>query len=235
MIEVREIGMTVLFREPLFYIDFIYSVSFLLMAGLIVKGITRATSMTLVSSFSMLAGFGFTHSITEMVDWVKLIRDELGQPESAALLYTSQFFLILSFVLLLQFAIDILTYKNSQSKRPRVIPSILVVIYLIVLFLFRISDIRQAGLIARHSFGFVGSTLSAVMFFRLNKTMKPLGNKKLNRGLIIAAVSMAVYAICGGLIVTPLFGLPIQLCRAFCAFALAFSAASILEIFKIRH
>ena len=227
--------MTALFGDPLFYTYFIYGVSFLVMAGLIIGGITRATSYTLVSSFSMLAAFGLTHGITEMVDWVIFIRRTLGQSENAVLLYTSQIFLVLSFVLLLQFGINVLTYKNSQNKIPRAIPSILVVVYLVTVYFFRISDISQAGLIARYSFGFAGSALSAIMLFRLSITMRPLNNKKLNRGLIMSAGGLAAYAICGGLIVTPLFGLPIQFFRTVCAFVIAVASASILDIFKVNR
>jgi two-component system phosphate regulon sensor histidine kinase PhoR len=226
--------MAALFSEPLFYIYFIYGLSFIVMASLIIGGIKRATSLTLVSSFSMLAAFGFTHGIAEMIDWVRFIGRKLGQSESAGLLYTSQIFMILSFVLLLQFGINVLTYKNSHRKGLRAIPTILFVVFLAAVYFSGISDIGQAGLTARYSFGFAGSALSAIMLFQLSDTMRPLDNEKLNRGLIVAAASLAVYAICGGLIVTPLFGLPIQLFRAVCAFVIAVASASILEIFKVN-
>lgn len=227
--------MAALFGDIRFYIYFIYGVSFLAMAVLVIAGITRATSYTLVSSFWLLAAFGLTHGITEIVDWTRFIEQMRGDPVNVGLLYTSKIFLIFSFVLLLQFGINVLTYKNSQSKSPRAIPTILVVVYLAALYFFKISDIRQAGLIARYSFGFVGSALSAISLIPLINTMKPLGNKKLNRGLIILAVGLAAYAICGGLIVSPIFGVPIQLFRAICAFSIAVASVSILEIFKVNQ
>ena len=227
--------MAALFGDVRFYIYLIYGASFLAMSVLVIAGITRATSYTLVSSFWLLAAFGLTHGITEIVDWTRFIEKTLGDPVNVGLLYTSKLFLIFSFVLLLQFGINVLTYKNSQNKSPRAIPTILVVVYLAALYLFKISDIRQAGLIARYSFGFMGSALSAISLIPLINTMKPLGNKKLNRGLIILAVGLAAYAICGGLIVTPLFGVPIQLFRAVCAFSIAVASVSILEIFKVNQ
>jgi two-component system phosphate regulon sensor histidine kinase PhoR len=227
--------MTALFGDMRFYIYFIYGVSFLAMSVLVIAGITRATSYTLVSSFWLLAAFGLTHGITEIVDWTRFIEQTRGDPANVGLLYISKIFLIFSFVLLLQFGINVLTYKNSQNKRPRAIPTILVVVYLAALYFFKISDIRQAGLIARYSFGFMGSALSAISLIPLINTMKPLGNKKLNRGLIVLAVGLAAYAIFGGLIVTPLFGVPIQLFRAICAFSIAVASVSILEIFKVHQ
>jgi two-component system phosphate regulon sensor histidine kinase PhoR len=227
--------MTTVFGEPLFYIYFIYGISFLTMAGLIFRGMRSATSLALVSSFSMLAAFGLTHGIAELTDWVRFIGQKLGLPENTGLLYTSQIFLILSFVLLLQFGVNILTYKSERKGFVRAVPSLLVVVFLVVVYFFRISDIRQVGLISRYSFGFAGSALSAIMLFRLSNAMKPLGNKNMDRGLAAAAAGFTVYAICGGLIVTPLFGLPIQLFRAVCAFVIAVASASILEIFKVEH
>jgi hypothetical protein len=227
--------MTALFGDMRFYIYFIYGVSFLSMAVLVIAGITRATSYTLVSSFWFLAAFGLTHGITETIDWMRFIEQTRSYSENVGLLYTAQIFLIFSFVLLLQFGINVLTYKNSQSKSPRAIPAILVVVYLAAMYFFKISDIRQAGLIARYSFGFVGSALSAISLIPLINTMKPLGNKKLNHGIIVLAVGLAAYAICGGLIVTPLFGLPIQLFRAICAFSIAVASVSILAIFKVHQ
>jgi two-component system, OmpR family, phosphate regulon sensor histidine kinase PhoR len=227
--------MAALFGDIRFYIYFIYGVSFLAMAVLVIAGITRATSYTLVSSFWLLAAFGLTHGITEIVDWIRFIEQTSSYSANVGLLYTSKIFLIFSFVLLLQFGINVLTYKNSQSKRPRAIPTILVVVYFAALYFFKISDISQAGLIARYSFGFIGAALSAISLIPLINTMKPLGNKKLNRGLIILAVGLAAYAICGGLIVSPIFGFPIQLFRAICAFSIAVASVSILEIFKINQ
>jgi two-component system phosphate regulon sensor histidine kinase PhoR len=227
--------MASLFSDIRFYIYFIYGISFLSMAALVITGITRATSYTLVASFWLLAAFGLTHGITEIVDWLRFIEQTSSSTSSVGLLYVSKIFLIFSYILLLQFGINVLTYKKTQSKSPRVIPTILVVVYLAALYVFHITDIRQAGLIARFSFGFVGSVLSAISLIPLINTMKPLGNKKLNRGLIVLAVGLAAYAICGGLIVTPVFGVPIQLFRAICAFSIAIASASILEIFRIKQ
>ena len=52
--------MAALFGDIRFYIYFIYGVSFLAMAVLVIAGITRATSYTLVSSFWLLAAFGLS-------------------------------------------------------------------------------------------------------------------------------------------------------------------------------
>lgn len=224
-----------LFSEPLFYIFFVYGVSFMVMAKVIVGGITKAAALTFVSSFYMLTFFGLTHGVTELIDWSRFIIRTLGRGENKFLLYASQTFLVVSFVLLLQFGFNLLTYKSEKKAVMRAIPLALFVVFLAVVFSQRIDDISQVGLISRYSFGFVGSTLAAGTLFRLSNSMKALGNKKLTRGLNVAAASFAVYAVVGGLIVHPLFGIPIQAFRAACAFVAAIASAAILDVFNVQE
>ncbi len=223
-----------IFSEPLFYIFFVYGVSFMIMTNLIIGGITRATSITLVSSFYMLAFFGLTHGTAELTDWARFIGRVLGRGENDFLLYTSSIFSIVSFVFLLQFAVNVLSYKWEKKGYIRSIPIVLLVVYLAVVFYLGISDVTKIALYARYGFGFLGAAMSAIMFYRLATAMKILDNQKLVRGLNISATSFAVYSVCGGLIVTPLFGLPIQLYRAACALVTAVATASILDVFKVE-
>ena len=223
-----------LLTEPLFYIFFIYGFSFMVMAVILVGGITRATSITLISAFYMLVFFGLTHGITELTDWTRVIGRVLGRGENAFLLYTSQIFLVISFVFLLQFGIHLLTYKSEKRGIIRMIPLILLVVYLAIIFSLKISDIAQVGLFARYIFGFAGAALSAIMLFRLGSSMKPLGNEKLIRGLNVAAVGFGCYAVFGGLIVAPVFGMPVQLFRAACALVITIASATILEVFQVE-
>jgi hypothetical protein len=221
--------------EPLFYIYFIYGLSFLLMSFLIFYGIKRATSLTFVSTFSMLAFFGLTHGMTEWIFWVQLMLQTMGSGKVGILTYLSQIFLVVSFVFLLQFGINLLTYQWEKKGFVRAIPLVLFVIYLAAIFAAGVTDVLQAGLIGRYGFGFTGAALSAIVIFRLSNTVKPLGNRKLARGLTVAAVGFACYAIFGGLIINPVLGLPVQLFRAACAFTIAISFFNVLDVFKARH
>ena len=202
------------------------------MAYFITNGIIEATSITLVSSFYMLVFFGTLHGMAELIDWARFIGRTLGQPENQALLYSSQILMMLSFFFLLQFGINVLSYKSEQKGIIRSIPLVLLVIFLAVVFSTGISDILQICLYARYGFGFAGSALTAIMLFRLSKTMGSLGNKKLLRGLNISAAGFACYAVVGGLIITPVLGLPIQLFRAICAIVIAIASVSVLYVFR---
>ncbi len=223
-----------LLAEPLFYIFAVYGLSFLAMAYFITEGIIDATSIKLVSSFYMLVFFGTLHGMAELTDWARFIGRILGQPENQALLYTSQILMMLSFVFLLQFAINLFTYKSEKKGIIRSIPFFLFVIFLGVVYSMGISDISQIGLYARYGFGFAGSALTAIMLFSLSKTMASLGNNKLLRGLNISAAGFVCYAVVGGLIITPVLGLPIQLFRAACAVVIALASVSMLQVFKVE-
>ncbi len=224
-----------LINEPLVFVFFVYGLSFMVMGGLIMSGIVRATSIALISSFYMLVFFGFAHGITELTDWVRVILRTLGSGENDVLVYISQFFLILSFVLLLQFGVNLLTYKSEKKIFIRSIPFVLLGVYLVIIYSLGITDVLKIGLFARYSFGIAGSALSAIVLFRLGRSMKALENKSLVRGLNITALGFACYAVFGGLIVKPIFDLPIQFFRAACAITIALASSSILDIFKVEQ
>jgi uncharacterized membrane protein len=221
-----------LVREPLFYIFFVYGVSFLFMSFMVFYGARTAAASPLVYSFYMLALFGLTHGITEIVDWLRFIVKTLGQPEIVALTWLSQIFLIVSFVFLLQFAVNALTHSMEKRKIIRAVPAVLLGLFVLFVLARGISDIRAIGLKARYGFGFTGAALSAVALFLLAHRMNPLGNSKLVNGLNLTGAAFACYALFGGLIIKPIAGIPIQLFRSACAVTAAFSSVQVLEIFK---
>ncbi len=224
--------MDMVLREPLFYIFFIYGASFLIMSYVVFRGIKKATAITLITTFYALVLFGITHGTTELIDWVRFIRKATGAGELEILKYLSQILLIISFVVLLQFGVNLLTYRNEKKGTFRLIPGILFVAYIVVLFLIKTDDISKAGLIARHTFGFSGSLLSGIALYNLANSMKAVGNPKLTKGLVVIAIGFAFYALFGGLVINPVVGLPVQLFRAACAFTIAISSFYILDVFK---
>ena len=67
--------------EPLFYIDLIYGISFLVMSFVVFEGTRKASSIIFVPTFYMLGGFGLVHGITELIDWVSFILKTSGAGE----------------------------------------------------------------------------------------------------------------------------------------------------------
>ena len=218
--------------QPLFYIFFIYGSSFLLMFHMIARGARRATSAPLISAFSVLALFGLTHGITEMIDWVRFMIKTLGKPEVTVLTYLSQGFLIISFFFLLQFGVNLLSLEYRQKSFVRVLPAVLLGVFIGTALALGITDVTKIGLLSRYSFGFGGSLLSAAALFHLAVTLKPLENQKLLKGLKVAGFGFACYAVFGGLIINPIGVLPVQLFRAACAVTIAIYTFSFLDIYK---
>lgn len=228
----KEHQMNQVLTEPLFYIDLIYGISFLLMSFVIFEGTRKASSIIFVPTFYMLGGFGLVHGITELIDWVSFILKTSGVGEFVVLIILSQSCLITSFVLLLQFGINILTYKSEKKGIYRSLPILLFAAYTVYIIFAETSHIRTAGLISRRGFGFSGALLSGLAFFSLAKSMKVIGHPKLTKRLIVTGIGFVCYAVFGGLIINPIFGLPIQLFRAVCAFTITISSFYVLDVFK---
>lgn len=222
-----------LFTQPLFYIYFIYGMSFIALAFLIIRGMERATAVALVTTFFVLSLFGLIHGLVELLDWLRFILKTTGGGDIDALTYMSQGGMVISFFFLLQFGVNLLTYQKKNAAI-RWIPILLLILYIAGIYYFGVSDVLKAGLIGRYTFGFTGAALTAAALYQLSRTVRPLNNQKLERGLIMAAIGFTFYAVFGGLIVQPLIGLPIQLFRAACAFVIAISFSSVLEVFKFE-
>ena len=221
--------------EPLFYIDLFYGISFLLMSFVVFAATRKASSIVFVTTFYMLGGFGLVHGISELIDWVSFILKTSGAGEFELMIILSQSCLITSFVLLLQFGTNLLTYKSEKKGIYRLLPAFLFVVYIAYIFLSETSHIRIAGLIARRGFGFSGALLSGLAFFRLAKSMKVMGNPRLTNGFIVTGIGFVCYAVFGGLVVEPILGLPIQLFRAGCALTIAVYSFTVLEILKVSN
>lgn len=224
-----------LLNEPLFYIFFIYGTSFLVMAYVVFRGVKNATSIALVNTYYALALFGLTHGLTELIDWLRFIVKTSGSAEIVALKYASQCLLIVSFVVLFQFAINLLTYRSEKARPLRLAPAALFIVYLLALATMKVTDVAQAGLIARYTFGFAGALLSGIAMFGLAKSLSDVLESQVVQGLVLTGASFCLYALVGGLVIKPVFGLPIQLFRAACAFTIAVSSFSILGIFRAAH
>ncbi len=224
--------MSRLLTEPLFYIFLVYGISFLLMSFAVSKGIRNASSTAFVTTFYMLVGFGLVHGVTELIDWIRFVLKTSGAGEFDVLLILSQSCLITSFVLLLQFGVNVLTYRSENKGIYRALPALFFIVYIVYVLVTGTADISTAGLIARRSFGFSGSLLSGLAFFSLAMSMKASGNPGLTKGLVITGIGFICYSLFGGLIVEPVAGVAVQLFRAACALTIGVYSFSILDIFK---
>jgi hypothetical protein len=224
--------MNAVLGQSLFYIYFVYGVSFLVMSYLVLNGIKKATAISLITTFYMLAVFGIAHGSAELVDWARFILKVYGHGEIMFLKYVSQLLMIGSFVVLLQFAVNLFTYKYEKKATLRFIPGVLFLAYVAVLFFTKTYEISRAALFARYGLGFAGALLSGFALLYLANSMKAVGDSTAIRGLLVSAIGFGLYAIFAGLIIQPIAGLPIQLFRSACAFTIAISSFYFLGVFK---
>jgi len=224
--------MDALFRQSLFYIYFIYGLSFLVMAYVIFQGVRKATSLVLVTTFQVLAAFGLTHGIREMIDWARFILATNGHGELAWLKVLSDVFLVVSFVILLQFAVNLFSYRSERRMAYQRIPALLAAAAIVALVATRTYDTGQVGHFVRRSFGFAGALLSGVALCKLAVAMRAVGSARVEIGLVLGAFGFFAYSVFGGLIVTTVAGQPVQIFRALCAFTIAVASTLILGIFR---
>ena len=221
-----------LLYEPLFWVFPVSAFSFLLMAFLIFRGARKASPSPLIKSFLVLAWFGLSHGIAEMIDWVRFIQKAAGAPASNGLMVLAQVFGLVSFVLLWQFGLSIYDNHHYNRRFVKAAPSLLAGAFLVAMWFLAIADVQQIGLWARYCLGFTGAALSAFSLYKLGETVRPLEDKKLDRGIQLAVASFTGYAIFGGLLVTPLGPVPIQFFRAGCALLMAFASFAIVDFYR---
>lgn len=220
-----------LFSEPLAYIFAVYSLSFFLMAGLILVGARNAERVPLVKAMYWLAAFGLTHGACEAVDLVRFgFRTESGS-EPAGLVWLSASLLILSFFILGQFAAKLFS-GGSSGPAMRFLPWALVLAAGAFAAVRGKTGISDVALASRYTMGFAGAALSAYALYLTGRTMSSLGSKKLDAGIWVASVGFACYAVFGGLLVNPIGGWPIQLFRGACAVVIGISMFGIIAAFK---
>ena len=218
--------------EPLFYIYLVYGISFLAVAFLVAKGSAGSQSVPLIAAFNMLALFGLAHGITELTDWLRFVRRTLGAPEISALLWLSQVTLVLSFVILFQFAVNLFTAQSSGGvvRRLRLLPAVAAIGFISYVVATGMTSIRAIGLLGRYTFGCVSAALAAVALLMTARTLKVLGDRGLVAGLYVASAAFACYAVFGGVIVDPIAGAPIQLFRSACAVTIALSCFTLIRL-----
>src|SRR6266487_3263809 len=78
---------SVLSESLLFYTYLIYTLSFFVMSYLVLLGIRKATAISLISTFYLLAFFGITHGFAELIDLARLVLRVAGHGEGVILKY----------------------------------------------------------------------------------------------------------------------------------------------------
>lgn len=240
---------------------FVYPLIFFLMGfGILLKNRTHSRFL-LADSLHFLAYFGITHGIA---DWGYFFIPFQKAYLSVDVIYVLQsvqnIVIAISFYFLFYFGMNLLVKTLHWDKWLLLIPFMMFLCWFIsFIFLksflvheqneewwFAISDSWVRYLIA-----FPGGMISCYALFVQNKQFKSFGVYSMIRTLHLASISVAIYAITSGLIVSKapilpqyLFdsefffsavGLPIEVFRGITGFFMAFFILKILKVFDIEY
>ncbi|MEI6731379.1 MAG: hypothetical protein WCK90_01730 [archaeon] len=186
----------------------------------------------LANSFFFLGLFGLVHGITEWIDLSRLYLKINGFSALAWLDASKIVFLTISFLLLMQFGINLLIIKKKEWNILKWIPLSLGVLF----FVYALSTgvFFSSEILARYGFGFTGSLLATLGLFNILRSTK--GSL---RGLRASANAMflafVVYTVFGGLITFTIYGMPPQLIRMLCAVVVGLASFKFIEVLEHKR
>lgn len=235
---------------------FVYGLMFFIL-GLAITLRSRAHSrLELARQLVWLAAFGFLHGLNEWGDLFIPIQATYLPASTINFLYFLQSLILAgSFAVLFQFGAELL---RDRMPALRFLPGLVSLGWLVWFLVAHINlqgDLLThrdiASVWARYLIGFPGGLLSAVgLYHQVQKQIKPLHIKKIERPFLVASYALVAYAITGGLIVpsadffpaswlnnatvTAALGINPPVIRSIIGLTLAVSIIRALEVFQIE-
>ncbi len=216
----------------------IYGTSFLVMFLAMTLWKKRISHIELMNDFKFLALFGLLHGLTEYSDIARMLA---WQPAWAfdlikLILATS------SFTALLAFGISVISAGIEEYRWLRGMPfgAIWMYIWLIIFIGLDFTNnnmginYRVADLAQRYTLGFLGALISSYAFLELSGKIKEIAGNKARRRFLYAGIAFGLYTIFGGLIVTPVFDVPVVVYRSVIAVLITLSVIGIFQLFEVR-
>ncbi len=215
----------------------IYGTSFIIMFLALTLWKNRVSHIELMKDFKYLAAFGLLHGLTEYSDIPRFLA---WQPAWAFDLIK----LVLvsgSFAALLAFGLNIISVGIEERRWLRGIPYGALLMYFWLLIFVGLDLGQGAGinyasvdLAQRHSLGFMGAVISSYAFLDLSRKMNSVVGGKAGNRFVLAGIGFALYAIYGGLIVTPVFGIPAVVYRSAIAVLITIAVLRIFQLFRVK-
>ena len=216
----------------------IYGTSFILMFLALTIWKKRVSHIELMNDFKYLAAFGLLHGLTEYSDIPRFLQ---WQPAWAfdlvkLVLVTS------SFAALLAFGLSVISSSLEERRWVRGIPfgALLMFFWLLVFAGLDLTNndiginYRTADLAERYSFGFLGAVMTSYAFIELSGKMNKIVGARAGMRFMYAGISFGLYALYGGLIINPVFGVPAVVYRSIIAVLITISVIRILQLFKVN-
>ncbi|MFH1836907.1 MAG: ATP-binding protein [Candidatus Omnitrophota bacterium] len=218
----------------------VYGLAFIIMGVCIFVYPRKKSIFTLSDILWLLALFGVVHGLNEWFDMFSLTR----RFRSNAFDWIRWMFLYTSYIFLFEFGrrLILLSYKKAFNKWITISLSIITIIFTFALT-------HERSIWPRYLLGFPGGIITAVgLIAYYNHNDAILAPLQIRRYFIIAAFSIGIYGILGGIIVPQadffpasvinqteflnLFRIPVQLFRTICSIIIAWAVWNILGIFS---
>jgi hypothetical protein len=217
----------------------IYGTSFIVMFLALTLWKKRVSHIELMNGFKYLAAFGLLHGLTEYSDIPRFLA---WQP-AWAFDIIKLFLVSSSFAALLAFGLNIITVGMEEKRWLRGLPYGALLMYFWLMIFVGLdltnNDIginyKAADLAERYSLGFLGAVISSYAFLDLSGKMNAIVGERAGRRFVYAGIGFALYAIYGGLIVNPVFGIPAVVYRSAIAVIITVSVLGIFQLFKVKQ
>lgn len=235
----KKIMLSAILTRNMDIIFLVYGLSFIIMAIAILVQPRRESAFKISEIFWLLAAFGISHGINELLDMIQIIK----RYDVNVWNTTRASILALSFIFLFEFGRGLL----SLSLKKFFNRSLTIVVALSVFLLMFIHQ-SDSSIWPRYFLGFPGGLMAGagfIIYYKRNKSALKLF--KIRGYFVRAAVATALYGALAGLIVPKaaffpasvinnasflsITGIPVQVFRTFCAIVLSVSVFKILGIF----
>lgn len=251
------------FQHNIIVIYFFYGLAFFSMGLVVWLESGRTSEFRIARAMGPLAGFGIIHGLHEWFEMFQRLGEAQATNIPAWLLLDNVRIghLVLSFLLLVIFGVRLIYSSRKEDGNEHLFAYLsagaLLVVWLVSVAITRRLYARPADLIAvqdvlaRYILGIPGALLAAWAIVLEQRTFKVRGMPGFGRDLLRAALALILYGVVGQLFPRPsflfpanivnselflaLFGVPIQLFRAFIAAVMALFVIRALRAFDLER
>jgi signal transduction histidine kinase len=237
---------------------FVYGLGFFILGFAILLQVQQSSRLELARSLRWLAAFGIAHAFNEWGElFIPIQAHYLGLTFVKLLLVFQLILLAASFTFLFEFGISVLSPFNL-ARWLQSVPTVIFLVWIFVTF-FVVLPLQPnlekwhhiANALARYFIGFPGGMLAAYgLRVHAIKRIQPLNVPIIFNTLRIAGISLAIYAVLGGLIPPPvnffpgnilntqsfeqMIGIPPIILRTLISIMIAITIIRSLEIFTLE-
>lgn len=230
--------------HPVYLIYFFYGAAFLVMAASIAAKDMKGSDLKLAKSVRLLGIFGLTHGLHEWMQLYPLIE---GDHLSFQMIFFAKLaalvVFVVSYLVLLWFGLTLV--RGVSEKRvwsiARAIPVLLAAVWVLRVwhtgFSMDMQVLRQASIATRHTFGLVGSILTAYGLIAYSREVKYL-SRTAAKNLLYAGASFVFYAFVAGVVSSDStlfrFPVPVEVLRGTAGVFITYFIVKALNIFDIE-